>query len=121
MNLQCVKSRKRGCQAGKLDVKLAKIAEQQMHAQRLEVCLVNAPDQKFNGHKIRVVSERNPEWYRILVRRRPRTHSIRQYVLKALRRVQSGYIGPHPWCMDLEIVEVLREYEEELFDFSGRL
>ena len=31
---------------------------------RLEVVLVDAPEQKFIGHKIRVASNSNPWWYR---------------------------------------------------------
>ena len=62
----------------------------------LEVCLLPAPDPQHEGHMVRAVANRNPEWYREYFgcRRRDGLHewygnsaNIRRRVTKALRRI----------------------------------
>ena len=36
----------------------------EMDLKKLDVVLIPAPDPQFIGHKIRVVQNENPEWYR---------------------------------------------------------
>lgn len=46
------------------EVGLCRFALRQLESQRLVVKLAPAPDPRFDGHMIRVVECKNPEWYR---------------------------------------------------------
>ncbi len=76
----------------------------ELEATRLRVVLIPAPDRRHSGHKIRVVEQRNPAWYRELCanylthrsrphRRRPKfvdTLIKRRNVLRALAEISRG-------------------------------
>ena len=47
--------------------RLAGRALQELEENFLVVSLVPAPDPRFDGHKVRAVENRNPEWYRAFV------------------------------------------------------
>lgn len=59
----------------------------ELESRRLEVLLIPAPDPKFEGHKIRVAENSNPDWYQELY------HSYRHFrrdrSKKALSRIKS--------------------------------
>lgn len=67
---------------------------------RLDVCLGSAPKRRFTGHMIRVVNERNPQWYRDLCADYPSSRRIRrckfdtvirrQGVIRALQEISDG-------------------------------
>lgn len=82
----------------------ARIMLRQLNREGLEVSLMPAPDPRHSGHSIRVVENRNPEWYRELCvahplnRTTPRqrkakfTDSLidRKLVIKALEQIALG-------------------------------
>lgn len=86
---------------------LATIALHELATHSLRVSLVAAPRPTHAGHKIRVADDTNPDWYRVLVHRRPLSHSIRRYVVAALQSVVAGCVRVRG--MDEEILEVLDE------------
>lgn len=62
---------------------------------RLRVVLVPAPDPHFDGHKVRAVVDRNPEWYQAFVcgswTKRGGCWKRRR-IERALLRVRSGFV-----------------------------
>ena len=84
---------------------------------KLEVVLVPAPDPKHVDHKIRMVNNQNPCWYQRMAGRRgfdkrgkkKRYGSLRVYVVRALKRVVSGWVDP----IGVEL-EALEEIERDL-------
>lgn len=44
-------------------MKTAALLLQELRLHKLEVVLIDAPEPQFEGHKIRVATSRNPEWY----------------------------------------------------------
>jgi hypothetical protein len=68
------------------EVGLARYALKVLANERLVVSLAPAPDPHFDGHKIRVVDCRNPQWYRDL-QVKYRYHMKRPRVVRALERV----------------------------------
>ena len=48
----------------KLFLKEAHLLYQEMQSQKLEVCLIPAPNPHHEGHKIRIATNHNPEWYK---------------------------------------------------------
>jgi hypothetical protein len=65
---------------------LAGRALQDLQENYLRVILVPAPRKNFDGHKVRAVEMRNPEWYRTFVEARNyQVHRAR--VVRALTRV----------------------------------
>lgn len=74
---------------------------QTLESHNLEVSLIPAPDPRHRTHKVRAVSERNPEWYRRLCKRHPANRSKprerapkytdslirRSQVIKALKKI----------------------------------
>jgi hypothetical protein len=74
--------------------KIAGRALQELEENFLVVSLVPAPDPHFDGHKVRVVENRNPGWYREFVsgrwtkeRGRRGCQVKRGRVIRGLRRV----------------------------------
>lgn len=94
---------------------LARLALAQMECEQLCVSLAPAPEPKHNGHQIRVVDQRNPEWYQALAAARPRSASIRASVFRALERIADGWVDPSPWSMAEEVLEVLGDQADEWF------
>lgn len=63
----------------------------------LRVVLVPAPSPSFDGHKVRAVEDRNPEWFRRFhaakgTAHRPGGRVKRSRVIRALYRVLSGRV-----------------------------
>jgi len=81
---------------------LARTLLDDLRTHKHSIGLVPAPDPKHAGHKIRVVTERNPEWYSLLAGRkglhkrrgRNRNGCLRKKVVRALRRLSSGWYDP---------------------------
>lgn len=92
------------------ELNLALIALHELTTRSLRVSLVPAPRPMHASHKIRVVDDTNPGWYRTLVHRRPSSHSIRRYVAVALQSVLAGCVRARG--MDEEILDVLNEDAE---------
>ncbi len=68
-------------------------ALQELLEHRLKVVLIDAPDPRFPGHKVRAVDDCNPDWYRRLYRERP--HFRRDRSIDALTRIRDGH--DRPW------------------------
>ena len=62
----------------------------------LRVILVSAPQPRFEGHKIRVVEETNPEWYSTLYN--SHRHTKRQRCVRALDRILKLEDQPFKKC-----------------------
>ncbi len=82
-------------------IREAKFLINDLQEHKLKVVLVEAPEPKFDGHKIRIVESRNPEWYSKLY------HSYssfrRDRSLRALERIasqQDGYYMNGPYKYD---------------------
>jgi hypothetical protein len=75
---------------------LADRALKELWSQFNKIGFVPAPSQNFDGHKIRVVESRNPEWYIEFGKkywRGPRQFGLkRERVIKALKRVAAGRV-----------------------------
>lgn len=92
-----------------------------LETNQLEVVLIPAPDPRHVEHKIRVVNNQNPCWYQRMAKRRgfdKRSHKkrygpLRQYVIKALKRVVSGWFDPIG--LEGEILEEIRRDIREGF------
>lgn len=83
----------RGRPATEAEKALAEAALRELDECRLEVGLAPAPDQRHEGHQIRVVSNRNPPWYQeFFATRPPRCWVKRARVVRALGRVAGGYV-----------------------------
>ncbi len=65
----------------------ADLLHSELRANRLEVILVPAPEQKFLGHMVREVVSQNPPWYQELFRTYP-TQLRRPHSLRALDRIR---------------------------------
>lgn len=94
---------------------LAILALGELDNRRLEVVLIPAPEPKHSEHKVRAVQGTNPDWYRSLCACRPRSASIRKYVVKALERVAEGWVDPGPWSIAQEVLDVLYEDGERIW------
>jgi hypothetical protein len=99
-------------QLSSLEIETAGEMAYQLSRERLEVTLCRAPRPQFIGHKVRVVSNRNPDWYRALcavmpaqrkVPRRRRTidsRGLRGMTMAALERLAEGRCDTrHCWRM----------------------
>lgn len=78
------------------EVKIAGRALQELEENFPVVTLVPAPDPRFDGHKIRVVENQNPKWYREFVAaawtrvRGKRGCQIKKWrVIRGLKRVHT--------------------------------
>jgi len=60
-----------------------------LETQSLEVILVDAPEPNFEGHKIRLAVNRNPQWYSNYYYSRHATPQKSEF-LKALRNIANG-------------------------------
>ncbi len=105
---------------GPSDTKQRELAEdglKWLETHRLEVELAPATDPRHTDHKIRVVTNQNPRWYRRMAKRRgfnnrskkKKYGPLRQYVVRALKRVVSGWIDP----IGVEL-EALEEIERDI-------
>lgn len=86
----------------------------------LDVVLIPAPEQKFEGHMIRYVENRNPSWYRELYREMPNFRRDRSLVsLDRLRREEdNSYV--YDFIYRKLILEHLTEgYEDEIGSLVG--
>ena len=96
------------------EVLLAELALQQLKVEYLAVSLAPAPRKlTHDGQKIRVVDNRNPEWFRGMCEGLPNSKHLRQYVTRALKRVASGWVDPSPWSLAEEVLDVLWESQAE--------
>ena len=82
----------------------AGIMARQLQENKLSVVLVDAPVKKHMDHKVRMVENRNPDWYRKLCARHTKNRSVprirkfkfhdtkivRGDVIKALERIKNG-------------------------------
>ena len=85
---------------------------------RLQVSLAEAPQKNFSGHKIRVVENCNPDWYRELYSRY--NHFRRDRSLKALLKIRDAkdkeYTGKrkgacsHPHAFEFVYRELILEH-----------
>ena len=81
---------------------------------RLHVILVDAPEQRFTGHMIRVAAERNVEWYRDLCAAHERD-TDKNGIRKALIRMTGLTLGREKTYDRLVFVAV----EKYLVDIIG--
>ena len=104
----------------------AKFLHSDLKQNKLSVVLVPAPYERFEGHKIRVVNSRNPEWYSEM--HGQYSHFRRDRSLRALNRLRSAEDNPfqiNPWKYDMRYRELIFErlvegYEAE-YCFGGRI
>lgn len=93
------------------EVELAKRALQDLDQEYNKIGLAPAPEPSFDGHKIRVVEQRNPQWYiefGVRYWKNPRQFDLkRSRVVKALERVVKGRVRGNgcekdllPWLKD---------------------
>ena len=73
----------------------------------LKVVLMPAPEQRHQGHMIRVAVGHNAAWYKDFVAARGK-HTDRQRVMAALRRVIDGKAPKGVY--DFEIFEAVKDY-----------
>ena len=94
---------------------LARAGLDDLKDQNLEVVLVPAPEKKHRDHKIRMVTNHNPAWYKEMAGRRDSAKhgcgSLRFRVIRALKRLRAGWHDP--FSMDEEILEEIEYYLEE--------
>ena len=103
----------------------AKFLHNDLKQNKLSVSLIDAPYPRFEGHKIRVVNSRNPEWYSSMYQ--SYFHFRRDRSLRALDRLRKSEDNPfkiNPWKYDMrfreEILERLAQgYETEHF-YEGK-
>lgn len=97
---------------------------EELQERQLEVCLVEAPERRHAGHKIRVVCNSNPVWYRRLCAqyvsnrkgRKTRTKIKRASTIEALNRIASGTARTE---YDRRILNVLTEKKPaKPYDFA---
>jgi hypothetical protein len=94
----------------------AKYLLRDLKENKLIVELVPAPDPKHIDHKIRVVTNSNPEWYRELFH--SYHHIKRKRVISALERISNGIDRPfkiYPFLYDARMREIIAKkiYLEE--------
>ena len=97
----------------------------QLRRERLEVGLAEAEEQRHSGHKVRVVTGTNPEWYRELCSRYPsyrqhgrtrhhQTRISRKRIIRALERLTQCKGARSIYAEDLiELAQLERERDEE--------
>ena len=93
---------------------------------RLKVVLVPARVERYEGHMIRAVESKNPEWYRELYRATP--HLKRRRTLNSLERIartqdlpycdRRGAVSPHG-SYDTRYRELIRERLTGGYDING--
>ena len=88
---------RRGREATTAERKAAESALEEMDRDRLDVCLAVAPRQTHEGHVIRTVSSRNPEWYREFALR-GRCWVKRKRVVKALELIAAGWLRSNSYA-----------------------
>jgi hypothetical protein len=97
--------------ATSLEKGLARHALKTLENERLVVSLAPAPDPHFDGHMIRVVDCRNPEWYRDFVARH-RMEVHRPRVIRALERVsKKGRVRGNGY--EVELLSIFKELRDE--------
>ena len=89
------------------EIELARRALVDLEQNRNRIILVPAPEPQFEGHKIRVVESRNPDWYIEYGKAfwpEPRQFALkRRRVVKALQRVVKGRVRGNGYEKDLLI------------------
>jgi hypothetical protein len=107
---------------------------EELRRTRLSVVVVPAPDPKHQGHKIRVVDEQNPWWYREICSRYPsrskshkknpqkHTRVKRRNILAVLEKMVSVQRTSSSFEQDiLEMAQYeLERWEEELDQFESQ-
>lgn len=87
------------------EIALAKRALEELESQFNRIGFAPAPQQNFDGHRIRVIESRNPDWYVEFGKkfwRGPRQFDLkRERVLKALKRVVGGRVRGNGYERDL--------------------
>lgn len=93
---------------------IARRALQDLQTSRNRIVLVPAPEPHFDGHKVRVVENRNPRWYIEFIGsywRGPRQLNVkRSRIEKALRRIVSGRVRGNGY--EERLVGWLKERQE---------
>ncbi len=89
---------------------LARYALRVLEQERLVVKLAPAPRQSFDGHMIRVVECRNPQWYRDLFASR-RSGVKRCRIIRALRRVLEGKMDGYGY--EKELLDLFKELRRD--------
>jgi hypothetical protein len=108
--------RRKAREATELEVALANAALRSLDEQRNVIGLAPAPRPSFDGHKIRVMVERNPDWYRHLhsthgwSRRGSRVKRSR--VIKALQRIVESRVRSNGY--EARLLEILNDRQEEV-------
>ena len=93
-----------------------------LETNRLEISLAVAPEPKFEGHKIRVVDNKNPYWYSNLYW--DYYHFRRDRSVKALNRIKNKKDGNHGKtrykydCIYRELIleRLINGYQEETYE-----
>lgn len=67
----------------------AQVMLSELESQFLEVVLLDAPEPNFDGHKIRVAVNKNPQWYSDYYYSRHATPQKKEF-MKALRDISNG-------------------------------
>lgn len=94
------------------EMALAGRALEELETRRNKIALVPAPDSHFEGHKIRVIESRNPDWYikfGAKYWKSERQFDLRRHrVENAFRRVLSGRVRGNGY--ERELLSFLREW-----------
>ncbi len=110
---RCGRRRQPPCRPASRDEQdLARLGLRSLRVYALRVSLIPAPRPNFIGHKIRVVDDTNPAWYREVYARRGRGAKMRQRVIRALRSVAAGCVRRQWRAMDDELLEALDLYDD---------
>lgn len=98
--------KRRGRPATEEERQLAASALRDLAQSALRVTLVPAPEPHFDGHKIRAVEDRNPNWYRAFARwTKAGCQTKRSRIRLALLRVYNGYVRPNGY--EVQLLRVL--------------
>ena len=92
----------------------------------LKICLIDAPEPKHTGHKVRVAFTQNPEWYRQLCLNHPaksRTHKRkfdtavkRQHIIRLLSRLACGLESTSIYAKELRNIAERMQQEDSILD-----
>lgn len=111
------------------EVELARFALMDLDENRNRIILVPAPEPHFEGHKIRAVESRNPDWYIEYGRDfwpGPRRFTLKRCrVIKALERVVKGRVRGNGYerdiliCLKQSRLDIRRPIEGIISDKAG--
>jgi len=108
--------RRRGRVASTLDLCAAQYGLDSLMENRPIVSLAPAPIKIHENHKIRIVEQKNPNWFRDLCSSKDYQSSIRKRIIRLLNLVKErSYVPPGPWNMTEQALSLILEEMQNLF------